>query len=74
MRQRLSATANVFGFTRTDSLGTLDPNATGQTIDQGHDGDGVANGIGYFPLANAESTGFTALRSVVDPAGTLSDS
>lgn len=47
--------------------------ASGQTLDQDHDGDGVSNGVEYFiggPTGN--TTGFTALPGVVDTAGVLS--
>jgi autotransporter-associated beta strand protein len=47
--------------------------ASGQTLAQDHDGDGVSNGIEYFiggPTGN--TTGFTALPGVVDTAGVLS--
>jgi autotransporter-associated beta strand protein len=35
--------------------------ATGQTVDQDHDNDGVDNGIEYFLGGNAVTTGFTVL-------------
>jgi hypothetical protein len=48
-------------------------NATGQTFDDDHDGDGVSNGVEYFvggPTGN--TTGFTALPGVTQTGGTLS--
>ena len=46
--------------------------ATGQTLEQDHDNDGVPNGIEYFLGGSANTTGFTPLPGVVDTAGTLS--
>ncbi|MEI6606341.1 MAG: glycine-rich domain-containing protein, partial [Verrucomicrobiota bacterium] len=39
--------------------------ATGQTMDQDHDHDGVPNGIEYFLGGNTNTTGFTTLPGVV---------
>ena len=47
--------------------------ATGQTLNQDHDGDGVPNGIEYFLGGpNGNTTGFTALPGVTNTNGTLS--
>ncbi|MCX6878989.1 MAG: Ig-like domain repeat protein [Verrucomicrobia bacterium] len=47
--------------------------ATGETLDQDHDGDGVANGIEYFLGGpNGHTNGFTALPGVTNTGGTLS--
>ena len=46
--------------------------ATGQTVDQDHDNDGVDNGIEYFLGGNSVTTGFTALPSPVSGAVTWS--
>jgi hypothetical protein len=44
--------------------------ATGQTLDQDHDNDGVPNGIEYFLGGNTDTTGFTPLPGVVKDPGT----
>jgi len=46
--------------------------ATGQTMAQDHDRDGVPNGIEYFLGGNTNTTGFTTLPAVVNTAGTRS--
>lgn len=47
-------------------------NSTSGTIDQDHDGDGVANGIEFFLHGPVDSTGFEFLPGVTNNAGTLS--
>ena len=47
-------------------------NGTTQTIDLDHDGDGVSNGVEYFIGGNGNTTGFTALPSVVTAGSVLS--
>jgi fibronectin-binding autotransporter adhesin len=47
-------------------------NSTAGTRDQDHDNDGVDNGTEHFLGGTANTTGFTALPTVVDTAGTLS--
>ena len=48
-------------------------NGAGVNLDDDHDGDGVTNGVEYFLGGpNGNTTGFTALPSVVNTAGTLS--
>ena len=45
--------------------------ATGQALNQDHDGDGVPNGIEYFLVGpNGTSSGFTALPGIVKDPGT----
>ena len=46
--------------------------ATGQTLDQDHDNDGVPNGIEYFLGGNTNTTGFTPLPGVSNSDGSLS--
>ncbi|MFZ9935796.1 MAG: autotransporter-associated beta strand repeat-containing protein [Luteolibacter sp.] len=47
--------------------------ATGQTLDQDHDGDGVSNGIEYFLGGpSGDTTGFTALPGISNTGGTFS--
>ncbi|MCX6876963.1 MAG: hypothetical protein NTW21_24585 [Verrucomicrobia bacterium] len=46
--------------------------ATGQTLDQDHDNDGVANGIEYFLGGNTNTTGFKPLPGVSNSGGALS--
>ena len=59
-------TGGYAGWTSTNG-------ATGQTLDQDHDNDGVPNGIEYFLGGpNGHTTGFTALPGVTNTAGTLS--
>jgi fibronectin-binding autotransporter adhesin len=47
-------------------------NGTTGTLDQDHDNDGVPNGVEYFLMGTANSTGFTALPPVDNSGGTLS--
>lgn len=47
-------------------------NSTSQTIDLDHDSDGVPNGVEFFLGGTTDTTGFTALPSVIDTAGVLS--
>jgi autotransporter-associated beta strand protein len=47
-------------------------NSTAGTRDQDHDNDGVDNGTEHFLGGTTNTTGFTALPTVVDTAGTLS--
>jgi hypothetical protein len=48
-------------------------NGAGVNLDDDHDSDGVSNGVEYFLGGpNGNTTGFTALPSVVNTAGTLS--
>jgi hypothetical protein len=46
--------------------------ASGQTLAQDHDNDGVTNGIEWFLGGNNDTTGFTSLPGVTDTLGTLS--
>ncbi|MCX6879409.1 MAG: autotransporter-associated beta strand repeat-containing protein, partial [Verrucomicrobia bacterium] len=46
--------------------------ATGQTLDQDHDNDGVPNGIEYFLGGNTNTTGITALPGISYTGGALS--
>ena len=46
--------------------------ATGQTMVQDHDNDGVPNGIEYFLGGNTNTTGFTKVPGMVNNAGILS--
>ncbi|MCX6873875.1 MAG: hypothetical protein NTW21_08710 [Verrucomicrobia bacterium] len=67
------AVTGVAGSGGTDYAAWQSTNgATGQTLDQDHDGDGVANGIEYFLGGNTNTTGFTALPGVTNTGGTLS--
>jgi hypothetical protein len=45
---------------------------TTQTIDLDHDNDGVSNGVEYFLGGNTNTTGSTAVPSVINTAGVLS--
>ena len=47
-------------------------NSTTGAIDEDHDNDGVSNGVEYFLMGTANSTGFTALPPVDNTGGTLS--
>jgi hypothetical protein len=46
--------------------------ATGQTLADDHDNDGVDNGVEYFLSGTGNSTGFTPLPPVVNTGGVLS--
>ncbi len=47
-------------------------NGNTQTLDQDHDGDGVANGIEWFVGGNTATNGFTALPGAVSSGGSVS--
>ena len=67
--KKLLLTVTAAGF---DSWKTAN-SATGQTLAQDHDGDGVPNGIEYFLVGpNGNSTGFTTLPGVSNTGGVLS--
>lgn len=67
--KKLLLTVTAAGF---DSWQTKN-GATGQTLAQDHDGDGVSNGIEYFLVGpNGNSTGFTPLPGVTNTGGTPS--
>ncbi len=67
--------ATVYTFDETTGILTLSAaggysswqaaNGTGLAIDLDHDGDGVPNGVEYFLFGSGNSTGFTALPTVV---------
>jgi hypothetical protein len=64
----LEAGATPTGFASWQSANA----ATGQTLDDDHDNDGVPNGIEWFLKGSNISTGFTALPGVADTGGPLS--
>jgi autotransporter-associated beta strand protein len=81
------AKISVTGFTgfALDASGFLTASAAGgysswqasngpttQTIDLDHDNDGVSNGVEYFLGGNTNTTGSTAVPSVINTAGVLS--